>query len=781
MSSDTGNPQGSSAKSQQVPQKSSSLPMDASPLVQGWVARESGIVPRLLNKRYAKLYPNFFVTFRKEKDEYPTKTWPITGNVDLTAVESGEYQLRNPGTSTLFAVARGRYENLSMWAFTVTWIGLVGGQHKLCLAFDTEDEAVQWHNAFSKAIGNAVNSATSRRTYSISSDVSTLATDADANESALGSRIDTSGTSERVSPSTKGDPSLQSTGSISRRQRGWKSVLHINGISVYVEDYDEVGDGGAIMVSAVVRAPPKDVFKHLMQVRKTEGLGVFVGARTLEVLDNKTQIVAQRWSGAGTIASLCAPREIVLLRTWRKDVDGTYIILYQSTNHRSMRKVKGWGWKVPVRANVQAAGFTISPLLPQYITGKESSESLVTMVLKADLGGYLSPTSVFGRYLQPLTDHAVRGMLEPIVTSLVVLRDHVEQNRFVVRPLTMSHGEEDSSSVVMDSSRIVTGKEQSQHELKRTTTMIVFGKDRSLAKAQEEAGVAVSPSLEEAAAKPEQVESDTTKMVDDSWAISGTCDKKYWSSPGNCGFKVRGRNYLGDKKKILAAPPMMELVAVDLLELDEPMYHVCRHLPSVKHSPAPFLFCVQLMVPSSPPVSLVCVWAAPMPMMDRDEHDLIAQFEKEQQSPCPDHIAAFFSNFAEFINGTGAEADKIRNTKLKLIPHISRGSWVIKQSVGTTPVILGTKLTTKYFRGKNYFEADVDIGASSVAASITNLVCGATKSLTLDMGILIEGQEPKHLPEQLIGTIRLDRLDLKSAAYLDETLGTVIKPDALHQ
>jgi hypothetical protein len=34
----------------------------------------------------------------------------------------------------------------------------------------------------------------------------------------------------------------------------------------------------------------------------------------------------------------------------------------------------------------------------------------------------------------------------------------------------------------------------------------------------------------------------------------------------------------------------------------------------------------------------------------------------------------------------------------KLIPHIADGSWVIKQSVGTTPVLLGNKLQTKYFR-----------------------------------------------------------------------------------
>lgn len=48
----------------------------------------------------------------------------------------------------------------------------------------------------------------------------------------------------------------------------------------------------------------------------------------------------------------------------------------------------------------------------------------------------------------------------------------------------------------------------------------------------------------------------------------------------------------------------------------------------------------------------------------------------------------------------------------------------------------------------------MDIGSSSVAASVTNLVCGATKSLTIDLGVLLEGQTPDTLPEQLLGTIR---------------------------
>ncbi len=56
------------------------------------------------------------------------------------------------------------------------------------------------------------------------------------------------------------------------------------------------------------------------------------------------------------------------------------------------------------------------------------------------------------------------------------------------------------------------------------------------------------------------------------------------------------------------------------------------------------------------------------------------------------------------MQGDGPEADAVRNKKFKLIPRIVKGSWIVKQSVGTTPVLLGQKLATRYFRGPNYFE-----------------------------------------------------------------------------
>ena len=443
-----------------------------------------------------------------------------------------------------------------------------------------------------------------------------------------------------------------------------------------------------------------------------------------------------------------------------------------------------------MRVKVQAAGFTIAPLLPQYTVHGESQESLVTLVLKADMGGLLSAESLGGRLMSPLVGHAMRGMLEPVVASIVVLRDRVEQNRFVIRPLAVAsdvsepkeeRGKMERAATMLGYKHhnLALNQEEAAERRPAAEFLVLDARQPSVRKPtlSESAGAEITALGEEGVETRAEFGGEREGVISDAWAITGTCDKKYWLSPGNCGLKVRGPDYLTDRKKVLAAPPMFELVAVDLLELEEPMFHVCKHLPSVKYSPAPFMFCVQMMVPSSPPVSLVCTWGAPMEMMGVDPNILIEQFEQEQ-GPCPENVSSFFRAFTEFLEGDGPEADKYRNSRFKLIPNISQGSWIIKQSVGTTPVILGQKLRTKYFRGEKYFEVDVDIGASSVAASITNLVCGATKSLAVDLGVLIEGQTSETLPEQLVGTIRLDKLDLKTASYFDESTGRVCRPEA---
>jgi len=56
---------------------------------------------------------------------------------------------------------------------------------------------------------------------------------------------------------------------------------------------------------------------------------------------------------------------------------------------------------------------------------------------------------------------------------------------------------------------------------------------------------------------------------------------------------------------------------------------------------------------------------------------------------------------ARFLDDAGGEAAATarRHGAFKIIPRVTTGSWMVKQAVGqNTPVLLGRKITTKYFR-----------------------------------------------------------------------------------
>jgi hypothetical protein len=88
----------------------------------------------------------------------------------------------------------------------------------------------------------------------------------------------------------------------------------------------------------------------------------------------------------------------------------------------------------------------------------------------------------------------------------------------------------------------------------------------------------------------------------------------------------------------------------------------------------------------------------------------------------------------------------------KMIPKVAEGSWVIKQSVGTTPVIIGRKLGTSFHITQKYVEVAVDVGSSSTAQYITGMVreCGRARCSLLWHGgnTAAAGGEVVNLSEQ---------------------------------
>ncbi|KAL9177374.1 hypothetical protein ABFS82_01G054400 [Erythranthe guttata] len=112
-----------------------------------------------------------------------------------------------------------------------------------------------------------------------------------------------------------------------------------------------------------------------------------------------------------------------------------------------------------------------------------------------------------------------------------------------------------------------------------------------------------------------------------------------------------------------------------------------------------------------------------------------------------------------FVDGD----DEFRNSRLKLIPSVPKGSWIVRQSVGSTPCLLGKAVDCNYIRGPTYLEVDVDIGSSTVANGVLGLVVGVITSLVVDMAFLVQANATDELPERLIGAVRVSHIELSSA------------------
>ena len=116
-------------------------------------------------------------------------------------------------------------------------------------------------------------------------------------------------------------------------------------------------------------------------------------------------------------------------------------------------------------------------------------------------------------------------------------------------------------------------------------------------------------------------------------------------------------------------------------------------------------------------------------------------------------LAAFDRCMRAFLDGD----DQTRDSRLKIIPRIAEGSWIVKKGVGTTPAILGRKVKQTYYRNsyKNYMEIDADVGSSVVAGKILSLVKSAATSLIIELSFLLQGESDDELPESMLTGVRI--------------------------
>lgn len=247
-------------------------------------------------------------------------------------------------------------------------------------------------------------------------------------------------------------------------------------------------------------------------------------------------------------------------------------------------------------------------------------------------------------------------------------------------------------------------------------------------------------------------------------SVPNCLEGSYWSEPCGSSFRVRSGTYLKSRKKGFSDKSLFRLLAMDLCEVSEmirtgfcahPTQRVQKALQrerqgtGVGDMPA-FVFCINLMIP--PKHHAVFYYAV----------DDMSQIRYEEGEVRNDP----FKNIAhKFFFG---DSDKFRDSTFKLVPRIVKGNYVVKKAVGSKPTLLGKKLTQKYVRDDRFFEIMVDIGSSSIATKVVKLASGYAKTLVVDMGFLLEGKSSSTLPERIMGTMRLNKIDFAASRHVEQ-------------
>nr|GMC48457.1 protein ENHANCED DISEASE RESISTANCE 2-like [Ipomoea batatas] len=557
----------------------------------------------------------------------------------------------------------------------------------------------------------------------------------------------------------------------------WKIFGCQNGLRLFKEAKDKDSNGkhrrdhSSIMAVGVIEGTSEAVFRALMTLGplRSEWDFCFDRGSVIEPLDGHTDIIHlqlyNHWLPWGMNR-----RDLLLRRYWRREDDGTYVILYHSVVHQKCPPQKDY-----IRACLKSGGYVITPI-------KQGKASVVKHMLSIDWKFWKS-------HLKQASSRSITIRMLGVVAALREMfrakeGNHSSNLSFAEMTIDIEEpiGEEERIEGAVDPTRCEDGMEDLDSE---HSSLVGLGS------ACDEFYDVLEPSDDEEEdqgwsssmipefcvdANQQKISSAATFMkkfhdlsvqkkgyVDlqevDSEESEPCCyggtlqrDSNYstpcsWARGDPSSFLIRGKKYPKDHEKIKAKNTLMQMVAADWLKSDRRQDDLAGRPGGIVQKYAAddrpeFFLIVNIQVPGSTTYSLALYYMLKGPLED---------------TPL----------LERFVNGD----DAYRNSRFKLIPYISKGSWIVKQSVGKKACLIGQALEVNYFKGKNYLELDVDVGSSTVARGVVNLVLGYLNNLVIEMAFLIQGNTPEELPEFLLGTIRLNHLDASKSVSTDE-LGT---------
>ncbi|XP_043808449.1 protein ENHANCED DISEASE RESISTANCE 2 isoform X2 [Manihot esculenta] len=505
-------------------------------------------------------------------------------------------------------------------------------------------------------------------------------------------------------------------------RKHWRLLQCQNGLRIFEElievDYLPRSCSRAMKAVGVVEASCEEIFELVMSMDGTrfEWDCSFHYGSLVEEVDGHTAIIYHRLQ-LDWFSMFVWPRDLCYVRYWRRNDDGSYVVLFRSREHENCGPQPGY-----VRAHVESGGFNISPLKPRNGRPRTQVQHLMQIDLKGWGVGYISS---FQQHCLLQMLNSVSGLREwfaqtdergappriPVMVNMasssVSSKKNQKQQEFSVHPVSSL---DQINTTSRNSTAIMDEYSDEEDEFQ------IAEEEQETYQPKHETDVKRGALEEEPVEKIDltcfsgNLRHDERDNARDCWRISD----------GN-NFRVRSKRFCYDKTKIPAGKHLMDLVAVDWFKDTKRMDHVARRqgcaakVPGSTHYSMVFYFVTKELIPGS--------------LLQR------------------------------FVDGD----DEFRNSRLKLIPSVPKGSWIVRQSVGSTPCLLGKAVDCNYIRGPTYLEVDVDIGSSTVANGVLGIVIGVITTLVVDMAFLVQANTTDELPERLIGAVRVSHIELSSA------------------
>jgi len=263
--------------------------------------------------------------------------------------------------------------------------------------------------------------------------------------------------------------------------------------------------------------------------------------------------------------------------------------------------------------------------------------------------------------------------------------------------------------------------------------------------------------------------------------VSETRNKNCWNESPLSQFRVRGPSYFDDKTKVSSGPYLLRARGFDLFVTTngDHNYENDNSQRSQHSQPPPSLkdrtravLGGQLRKLPTLAVNFQFPWGH-MVLYWELSSKLVPYLLDATKRVDSKSLSVPEQVLAKWLQGS----DAYKNERLKLIPIVAEGPWVVRNMVTGKPALIGKRLPVRYEvvtaaasggGGKSHQQQQhhhhqhplllctLDIGnGSSTAKRIVSVCRRYMNSLTLDIGFVVQSETPSELPEQMMGSIRV--------------------------